>query len=950
LAPGRLQPFLLRRHVHRRAIVLPHAPHFLFFCTAGSNIFFYVGTFIAERLLYLPSIGYCMFAAFVIMRVPLYLHLILCRLTSTPPPTTASTTTPTSTQTSTPASPSSSRRVRCSRALASLVSLVVAGALIAAGTWRTHTRNVDWTSEDRLFRAAYDVCPNSVKVLQNMGILARRDQHHDEAVEYFKTAMRIVPSFCEPTYQLALCALNRVPQNVYPAIEYLKQSLDCKHARNNAAQTLQTVFMQLFNLPTANGKQNLTLVEEWGDIMTRVEQPVGAINHYIQVGTARANAKDDVAAALVFLKARKVILDGVAAGDGNFTAPARLSLKNALLAHGLPIASPSPVLAQQVNATSVSAPSVSPSDEASVDVDGGDDDVNVEIGGSADARAASTDAADAVAAAAAAELHALLLSSGALPLSSEPPSSSLSSSSTSSSLTSSSSMATSADTIASLRRRLRVDENMSGGFGKKDDIALLETLRRNRRIVKERADERADAAKKRQNAAQQTEAAAVAADTAQLDALQAEAAQEQRRLQNAVSKKTNKKRTKTKKKMTKKKKNKKRKEVRKKRKGGGAERRGKKKRRGRRQRRTKRSRRSKRTSTKRTKRSKRGASSGRRAGASLQKEAAATKRLYEKRVAAVNARGDARRAAAEAALMAAHTADQQGLDDDLGAVGVIDARAAALLPTPFDFPSGSAQITRELMQMVTRRQTALQSAAAAHVEMSKQAQEEMNANADAGDGYADDALSVASRTCTVWFWLARTLAQLELDDGAMPAAVAAAADGVGAVELAIDSLQCPLYGRWCECSCDVHLCSLHAARAKAHDQYATLHTTAPHAVNMLAQMLAGGAASRNNNMAGDDFAVFAAMLTTPRTLGGALIPEASSALAHATTTVAAAAAAAAAAGHDLHAAASGFLLAGALQAAGTGVGRASALVTFICVLCTLCTQLLTINIYATPFL
>jgi hypothetical protein len=37
---------------------------------------------------------------------------------------------------------------------------------------------------------------------------------------------------------------------------------------------------------------------------------------------------------------------------------------------------------------------------------------------------------------------------------------------------------------------------------------------------------------------------------------------------------------------------------------------------------------------------------------------------------------------------------------------------------------------------------------------------------------------------------------------------------------------CTVLSRWCECSCDVHLCSLYTLCArKSHNQYATLHTT-----------------------------------------------------------------------------------------------------------------------------
>jgi tetratricopeptide (TPR) repeat protein len=65
-------------------------------------------------------------------------------------------------------------------------------------------RNNDWETEEHLFVAALDACPDSAKVRLNNGILERRKFNWEKAIEHFQRASDIDPTYCEPTYWMGL--------------------------------------------------------------------------------------------------------------------------------------------------------------------------------------------------------------------------------------------------------------------------------------------------------------------------------------------------------------------------------------------------------------------------------------------------------------------------------------------------------------------------------------------------------------------------------------------------------------------------------------------------------------------------------------------------------------------------------------------------------------------------
>lgn len=131
------------------------------FCPA-SNMFFYVGTFIGERLLYMPSVGYCILLSGVGHRFAEWLL----------------------------ASTSRFGRQRCTHppsamCIVKVACVVLMPVLVCFGV-KTMVRNADWRDEEALFRAAQQVCPNSAKVQLNNGIMERRLGNLMDALTHFR--------------------------------------------------------------------------------------------------------------------------------------------------------------------------------------------------------------------------------------------------------------------------------------------------------------------------------------------------------------------------------------------------------------------------------------------------------------------------------------------------------------------------------------------------------------------------------------------------------------------------------------------------------------------------------------------------------------------------------------------------------------------------------------------
>ncbi|GMT18188.1 hypothetical protein PFISCL1PPCAC_9485, partial [Pristionchus fissidentatus] len=153
-------------------LVLPHA-------LLSSNLLTYVGFVLAERILYLPSVGFCLLAGLVV------------------------------------------ERARKNFPSHSSSLLFILPVILAPMASRTLTRNEDWRDELRLFQSAIHI--NPAKALANMGhVLARRGRsaHAEDA---YTRALRHRPTMAETHYNLGVLYSERGDPSA--AVGYYQQAI-----------------------------------------------------------------------------------------------------------------------------------------------------------------------------------------------------------------------------------------------------------------------------------------------------------------------------------------------------------------------------------------------------------------------------------------------------------------------------------------------------------------------------------------------------------------------------------------------------------------------------------------------------------------------------------------------------------------------------------------------------
>jgi tetratricopeptide (TPR) repeat protein len=138
-----------------------------------SNLVVPIGTIMGERLVYVPSVGFCL-AGVLILRG-------LCGKL--------------------PVAPSTARAV--------FLGVMVLG--VGLHSARTLVRNPDWKSEERLYLHDVQVVPRSTKALNNAGKVLQDLGQHPAAIEKFTRAIEIDPSYRTPimNWAYSLSALDR---------------------------------------------------------------------------------------------------------------------------------------------------------------------------------------------------------------------------------------------------------------------------------------------------------------------------------------------------------------------------------------------------------------------------------------------------------------------------------------------------------------------------------------------------------------------------------------------------------------------------------------------------------------------------------------------------------------------------------------------------------------------
>ncbi|CAH8870233.1 unnamed protein product [Trichobilharzia szidati] len=201
----------------------------------ASNLFFPVGFVVAERVLYTPSLGFC-----------LLIGLGYENLTGS-----------TSFQTKNMAQPrpletkkmhSSKRNIHYRK-----YSRVLMGLVIGAFVCKTVHRNNDWNNEYSLFTSALKVNPNNAKMWNNVGHSLEAEGKFSEALGYFRKAVDVQPNDMGARINVGrtyvnLGMLDKAEEAYYGALEYFPKPRKGQTYYARVSPKDLMVFINLANL------------------------------------------------------------------------------------------------------------------------------------------------------------------------------------------------------------------------------------------------------------------------------------------------------------------------------------------------------------------------------------------------------------------------------------------------------------------------------------------------------------------------------------------------------------------------------------------------------------------------------------------------------------------------------------------------------------------------------
>uniref|UniRef100_A0A3Q1JLV8 dolichyl-phosphate-mannose--protein mannosyltransferase n=1 Tax=Anabas testudineus TaxID=64144 RepID=A0A3Q1JLV8_ANATE len=168
----------------------------------ASNLFFRVGFVVAERVLYMPSMGYCILVSHGLGR--------LCSVVGRWGTTVLS------------------------------VSILL---LLLLFSWKTVQQNHVWLSREALFRSGIQTLPHNAKVHYNYANFLKDSDRHQEAIHHYTTALRLYPRHASAMNNLG--TLTRGPEE---AERYYRKALDINPQHNRA-------LFNLGNLLKSQGKE-----------------------------------------------------------------------------------------------------------------------------------------------------------------------------------------------------------------------------------------------------------------------------------------------------------------------------------------------------------------------------------------------------------------------------------------------------------------------------------------------------------------------------------------------------------------------------------------------------------------------------------------------------------------------------------------------------------------------
>ncbi|KAM6301806.1 protein O-mannosyl-transferase TMTC1 [Podargus strigoides] len=172
----------------------------------ASNLFFRVGFVVAERVLYMPSMGYCILFVHGLKKLSTWLNK--WRITV----------------------------------------LTLFALLLLLFSWKTVKQNEIWLSRESLFSSGVKTLPHNAKVHYNYANFLKDQGRNVEAIYHYKTALKLYPRHAS-----ALNNLGTLTKDVMEAKDYYRRALQLNPQHNRA-------LFNLGNLLKSQGKKEEAVI------------------------------------------------------------------------------------------------------------------------------------------------------------------------------------------------------------------------------------------------------------------------------------------------------------------------------------------------------------------------------------------------------------------------------------------------------------------------------------------------------------------------------------------------------------------------------------------------------------------------------------------------------------------------------------------------------------------
>ncbi|KNH04812.1 hypothetical protein XU18_4000 [Perkinsela sp. CCAP 1560/4] len=231
-----------------------------------SHLLVSVGTNIAERCLYIPSVGICLLVTCLLFEI----EKVLLRKGSAK----------TKSLDESPKDASIFKNSSTSRAKGKTrlyyLTQVIVLAVLALGVHKTRERTREWYTDKSLFESAIRVCPRSSKNNNQLGLSRWNEGRIEDGKQLFETAAKLFPEWSEPHFNLA--RYYYMTQDIRRAFAHLEQCVTGLFPKESCIQMYFSTFSALFPNP------NATQLVHTAGILENLQQFGGAASQYRQAG------------------------------------------------------------------------------------------------------------------------------------------------------------------------------------------------------------------------------------------------------------------------------------------------------------------------------------------------------------------------------------------------------------------------------------------------------------------------------------------------------------------------------------------------------------------------------------------------------------------------------------------------------------------------------------------